>query len=283
MPTDTPPAIPITPAVSLTRGAGRPFYEQVKHSITTMIATGLLKPGDRVPSTQDLCRRFGVSHITVTRALQDLAREGMLARVQGKGTFVSTRPIERRLTNLVSLTREMARQGLAVRSHVLSVRELAAAPGLNQRFGQPAEAPARYIEIKRLRFVAGRPACVAASIFPEAIGRRLADLPLENASFYDLLERACGLHLLREERWITPVVATAALARLLEVPRGAPLFRLEGMTFLEGDIPIEATDSMFRGDRFRFVANLVRFVGDQERENTTDVVVPSQHERGDAG
>ena len=283
MPTKTPSASPITPEVLLTRDTGRPFYEQVKHSISTMIATGLLKPGHRVPSTKDLCRRFGVSHITVTKALQDLAREGILSRVQGKGTFVSNRPIERRLTNLVSFTREMARQGLVVRSRVLSVRELTSTPGLNQRFGHPAEALAQYIEIRRLRFVAGKPACVSTSIFPEAIGQRLADLPLENASFYDLLERTFGLRLLREERWITPIVATAVLARLLEVPRGAPLFRLEGMTFLEGDVPVEATDSVFRGDRFRFVANLFRFVGDQAREDTTDVVVPSQHGRGEAG
>lgn len=246
-----------------------------------MIETGLLKPGDRVPSTQELCRRFGVSHITVTKALQDLAREGILSRVQGKGTFVGRRPIERRLTNLVSFTREMARQGLDVRSRILGVRELAGTPGLNHRFGLPAEAPARYLEIKRLRFVSGIPACVATSTFPEAVGQRLADMPLENASFYDLLERSLGLRLLREERWITPIVATGALARLLEVPRGAPMFRLEGMTFLEGDIPIEATDSIFRGDRFRFVANLFRFVGDQERDNAADVVVPAHHGRGD--
>jgi len=93
MPPKTPSPFPMTPEASLTRDAGRPYYERLKHSITAMIETGLLKDGDRVPSTQDLCRRFGVSHITVTKALQDLAREGVLSRVQGKGTFVSGRPI----------------------------------------------------------------------------------------------------------------------------------------------------------------------------------------------
>jgi GntR family transcriptional regulator len=267
---------------ALTRDAGRPLYEQVKHLIAAMVETGVLKPGDRLPSTQQLCGRFGVSHITVTKALQELAREGIISRTQGKGTFVSSRPIERRLTNLVSFTREMARQGLVVRSRVLGVRDLTGTPDLNRRFGHPADAPMRYVEIKRLRFVAAMPACLATSIFPAAIGRRLADLPLEDASFYDLLERVFGLRLLREERWITPIVATEALAWLLEVRRGAPLFRLEGNTFLEGDVPIEATDSIFRGDRFRFVANLFRYVGDQQREDATDVVVQAQRGRGKA-
>lgn len=267
---------------SLPRDAGRPLYEQVKRSIAAMVETGLLKPGDRLPGSQQLCERFKVSHITVTKALQELAHEGILSRTQGKGTFVSSRPIERRLTSLVSFTREMARQGLIVRSRVLGVRDLAGTPDLNQRFGHAPDAQERYIELKRLRFLDATPACLATSIFPEAIGRRLAALPLEDASFYDVLERVFGLRLAREERWITPVVATETFARLLQVRRGAPLFQLEGMTFLEGDVPIEATESFFRGDRFRFVANLFRYVGDHQREDATGGVIPPQHGRGKA-
>ncbi len=251
----------------LSRDLGVPLYEQIKRSLVAMIDTGILKPGDRIPPTAELCSRFGVSHITVTKALDDLAREGLVSRIQGKGTFVTNRPIERRLTNLVSFTREMARQGLTVRSRILSVQEVPGTPVLNRRFGRPSDDSASYVQIQRLRFVDGMPACLATSMFPEPIGRRLARLPLEDVSFYDVLENEFGLHLFREERWITPIVATATLARLLEVPRGAPMFRLEGMTFLEGDVPVEATDTTFRGDRFRFVANLFRFIGGKDRED----------------
>jgi len=229
-----------------------------------MIDTGILKPGDRIPATADLCRRFGVSHITVTKALGDLARGKVVSRIQGKGTFVTNRPIERRLTNLISFTREMARCGLTVRSRILDVRETPGTPELHRRFGRPADAAGSYVRIQRLRLVDGVPACLATSIFPDTVGRRLAHLRLEDASFYDLLENELGLRLFREERWIMPVVATAALSRWLGVRRGAPLFRLEGMTFLEGDVPIEATEAIFRGDRFRFVANSFRFIGDKD-------------------
>jgi GntR family transcriptional regulator len=266
----------------LSRDLGVPLYEQLKRSLLGMIETGLLRPGDRVPPTADLCGRFGVSHITVTKALNDLAREGIVSRIHGKGTFVTNRPIERRLTNLVSFTREMARQGLTVRSKVLGVQEISGTPIQNRRFGRPADDAARYVQIQRLRYVDGTPACLATSVFPEAIGRRLARLPLEDASFYDLLESELGLHLFREERWITPIVATATVARLLAVPRGAPLFRLEGMTFLEGDVPIEATDTIFRGDRFRSVANLIRFIGKNERENDGGGTPPHHQREGES-
>ncbi|MGH2373854.1 MAG: GntR family transcriptional regulator [bacterium] len=258
-------AFPKRPEMPLRREAAVPLYEQLKRSLVAMIKTGILKPGDRLPPTADLCRRFHVSHITVSKALSDLARDAVVSRIQGKGTFVASPPIERRLTNLLSFTREMARQGLAVHSRVLNMHEIPATPQRNRLFGRPEDGAAPYVCIQRLRFVDGTPACLSTSVFPEVVGRRLSQLPLENASFYDLLENALGLHLYREERWITPIVATARLARLLEVRRGAPLFRLEGMTYLEGDVSIEATDTIFRGDRFRFVANLFRFINSSER------------------
>jgi GntR family transcriptional regulator len=248
----------------LVRDGGMPLYQQVKRALAGMIDAGILKPGDRIPATADLCRRFGVSHITVTKALGDLAREAVVSRIQGKGTFVADRPIERRLTNLISFTREMARRGLAVRSRILDIRDTPGTADLHRRFRRPLDAGDSYVRIQRLRLVDGVPACVATSIFPYAIGHRLARLRLEDASFYDLLENALGLRLFREERWIMPIVATTALSRLLDVRKGAPLFRLEGMTFLEGDVPIEATDTIFRGDRFRFVANSFRFIGDKD-------------------
>lgn len=260
-------AFPKRLEIRLRREAAVPLYEQLKRSLVAMIETGLLKPGDRLPPTADLCRRFNVSHITISKALSDLARDAVVSRIQGKGTFVASPPIERRLTNLLSFTREMARQGLAVRSRVLNMEEIPATPQRNRLFGRPEDEVAPYVCIQRLRFVDGTPACLSTSVFPEAVGRRLSRLALENASFYDLLENALGLHLYREERWITPMVATARLARLLDVSRRAPLFRLEGMTYLEGDVPIEATDTIFRGDRFRFVANLFRFIGNNDRED----------------
>lgn len=247
----------------LHRGSPLPLYEQLKRALVGMIETGLLRTGDQVPATSELCSRFGVSHITVTKALDGLVRDGVVTRIQGKGTFVTAQRIERRLTNLISFTHEMGRQGLTVSSRVLHTEVVPHNSQLNRAFHRSPDAPEQYIRIRRLRLLNGGAACLATSLFPEAVGRRLLELPLENSSFYELLERRLGLRLLREEQWITPVLADREVARLLDVRPGAPLFRMEGMTYLEGDVPIEATDSLFRGDKFRFFANVYRFVGDE--------------------
>src|SRR5205085_2311810 len=66
-----------------------PVYEQVKAWIRGHIASGQWRPGDPVPSEAALMQRFGVSRMTVNRALRELAGEGLVHRVQGSGTTVA--------------------------------------------------------------------------------------------------------------------------------------------------------------------------------------------------
>lgn len=64
-------------------------YEQVKAFIKTRIASGAWRPGDAVPSETALMAQFGISRMTVNRALRELAAEGMVTRIQGSGTRVA--------------------------------------------------------------------------------------------------------------------------------------------------------------------------------------------------
>ena len=66
-----------------------PVYEQVKAWIRGHIAGGQWRPGDPVPSEAALMETFGVSRMTVNRALRELAAEGLVDRVQGSGTTVA--------------------------------------------------------------------------------------------------------------------------------------------------------------------------------------------------
>ena len=66
-----------------------PAYGKVKAFIKKRISTGIWKPGDSVPSESVLMVQFGVSRMTVNRALRELMGEGLVTRVQGSGTFVA--------------------------------------------------------------------------------------------------------------------------------------------------------------------------------------------------
>jgi GntR family transcriptional regulator, histidine utilization repressor len=99
-----------------------PAYEQVKAWIRRHIASGRWKPGDPVPSEAALMRQFGISRMTVNRALRELAAEGLVTRVQGSGTKVAQlHRISSRLT-IRDIHEEVAERG-----HVHSTRVLHAA------------------------------------------------------------------------------------------------------------------------------------------------------------
>lgn len=77
--------------IVLSNAAGVPIYEQIKGQIKTAILSGDVADGEQLPSIRGLARDLRVSVITTTRAYGDLAAEGFVANVQGKGSFVLPR------------------------------------------------------------------------------------------------------------------------------------------------------------------------------------------------
>lgn len=74
--------------MKLNTHSSTPLYMQLKQAITEDINKGVYTPGEKLPIETDLCDIYGVSRITVRKAVLDLVEEGLLIRQQGKGTFV---------------------------------------------------------------------------------------------------------------------------------------------------------------------------------------------------
>lgn len=71
--------------------SGEPIYEQIKNQTRSAIMSGELTAGEALPSLRKLAKELRVSVLTVTRAYNELADEGLVENVQGKGTFVMER------------------------------------------------------------------------------------------------------------------------------------------------------------------------------------------------
>ena len=69
--------------------SGKPIYRQIEDQIRSAILTGDLQAGEGLPSLRHLSRELRVSVLTVTRAYTELAQEGLVENIQGKGTFVA--------------------------------------------------------------------------------------------------------------------------------------------------------------------------------------------------
>ena len=79
------------------------MFRQLEKLLSEQVSSGVLKPGDQVPSIAELCEQFDVSAITARRALTDLVQEGVLTSIQGKGTFVAVRRVPQQALGLTGV------------------------------------------------------------------------------------------------------------------------------------------------------------------------------------
>lgn len=84
------------------RPSGQGVFIQIKEHIVSEIESGRLNAGDKLPSERELCELFGLSRVTVRRAIAELVAQGVLQTQPGRGTFVAGRPpvVRRRTGNL---------------------------------------------------------------------------------------------------------------------------------------------------------------------------------------
>ncbi|MDQ6920166.1 MAG: GntR family transcriptional regulator [Candidatus Dormibacteraeota bacterium] len=225
-----------------------PKYYRLKEAVLERIASGLWPPGSLIPSETEFCREFGISRTTVRKALSDLAHEGRLIALQGKGTFVATPKLhERFLQRAFGLYEDMARRGLHVTTEVLRREVVPASIEVAGRLritrGEPVNV------LVRLRSVDQEKVVVSTTYLPAASCRDLVDHDLSQGSLYQLLRDRYGLVIARGERRLEAVAAGPWEARLLEVALGSPLLLLDSVAYLPDGRPIEYFAALHRGDR----------------------------------
>lgn len=117
---------PNTAELSLVAGSSVPMYQQIKDAIVQKISTGEWQPGQLIPSENQLAESIGVSRMTITRPLRELAAEGLLTRVHGLGTFVAEPPRRAHLIELVSIAEEIQQHGRTHHAQVVSLKTVKA-------------------------------------------------------------------------------------------------------------------------------------------------------------
>ncbi|RQO81255.1 histidine utilization repressor [Acidovorax sp. FJL06] len=116
------------------------LYEQVKDHIARKIQEGIWRAGDRLPSENELVTQFGISRMTVNRALRELVEQGRIVRVAGVGSFVAEDKPQSTLLQIANLAGEIRQRGHDYRCDVLAVERISAtlevAAALDLRTGE---------------------------------------------------------------------------------------------------------------------------------------------------
>jgi GntR family transcriptional regulator len=225
-----------------------PKYYQVKNQILELIAG--LDPGAAVPTERDLAERFGTSRTTLRQAIAELVVDGRLEHTQGRGTFVA-QPKLMQVRQLTSFSQDLQEEGWRPGSVILKITREPADAEVSAHLQVDPGTPIHRVE--RLRTAGDEPIAHEIAHLPEPLPDLAVQLELKG-SLYRTLREVFDIELEAVEDIVETALADPIEASLLGVDTGLPMLLVHRTGWDADGRIVEWTRSVFRGDRFRFVA-----------------------------
>ncbi|MFV0429196.1 MAG: GntR family transcriptional regulator [Arachnia sp.] len=204
------------------------------------------EPGDRLPTERALSQRYGVSAMTVRRALQFLSDGGRIHAVQGRGTFVAQPTVTKTMTNQ-SFSQTMRAQGRVPSARLLSAAIEAAESSERSALGL---AEGQYVlRVNRLRLGDGTPLAIerasfVAAQFPELLGSDLT------GSLYETLRDKYATVVTRASFRVRARTPDSEEAELLQISQRTPCLEAHALGRNDSGVMVESTRSLYRGDLY---------------------------------
>jgi GntR family transcriptional regulator len=230
--------------------------ERVSRELNASINHGIYPPGTRLPGERQLAEDLHVSRSTIRTALEALERDGRLARSAQRGWFVPSPTVGEPPSTLQSFT-EMARlRGRTPTAQVLEKSVRSASIDEAERLGIAPGADV--LSLIRLRGMDATPICVDRNVIPLSMAQPLVEEELTNASLYESLKTRCAVDIYRSAYSVQADVATADIAGLLRIAPGSPVLIGREVAYDQDGGPVLLGFNTYRGDAYRFEADLYR-------------------------
>jgi len=227
-----------------------PLYYQLKNLLEEQIDSGYFKPGEKIPSENELCTLYKISRTTVRQAIADLVNSSKLVRTQGLGTFVSDVRISSKNYRLNGFSQDMKTQGLQPVTKILELSPILASSEIANNLN--IKENDAVIFLKRLRYVDEKVLGLDISylLFSRFSGILKEDL--ESNSLYDLLIKKYDTMPSRSTYQIKSIKCPREVAGLIELTPSEPILLLTEIVYDQHDIAFECGTEFYRGDRYSF-------------------------------
>lgn len=239
--------------VAVDKSADRPVFKQIADDLRSRIAAGALAQGDRVPSETQLMERYGVARMTVRQALSTLKAEGLLLAEHGRGVFVRTSPMVRRVASDRFARRHRERGQAAFIAEAegigapgvdeLEVGHELASPEVRGCLGLPSRA--KVLARRRRYLIDGQPVELAESYVPSSLAK---GTPIEErhtgpGGIYARLEEL-GHELAEFTEEVGARMPSPEERVRLRLPEGTPVLTVRRIAFDTRGFRVEMTDTV---------------------------------------
>lgn len=225
-----------------------PRYKQIEADLLAQIAGGQYQKGSCIPPEQALARQYGVSRVTMRKALEGLVAQGLLVRTPGAGTFVAQLPQAGKLPGVVSFADEMRAQGLTPRTAVTEFRLQPADEDTARCLGIQPGAPiyffrrSQYADEVLFMLETSR---MSAEAYPGV------SLQALQSGKYRYFEQELGHKVAYSRHAVTPILADAETAAAFGIPPGTPVLRDETISYLDDGRILDVTVQVYNSPHYR--------------------------------
>jgi GntR family transcriptional regulator len=233
----------------LDQGSALPLYQQLQRTLRTAIENGGLDADDALPAERDLAVQFGVSRITVRKAIDGLVAEGLLVRYHGSGTFVRPK-VEKNFSKLTSFSEDMRARGR--KPHSVWLQRAAGTVTPEEALALRLSPGTPVYRFHRIRFADDVPMAIE---YATVVASCLPSVDAVKSSLYEALEQS-GNRPVRALQRLRAVLLTAEQAERLGAKERDAGLLVERLGFLADRRAVEFSQSFYRGDIYDFVAEL---------------------------
>ena len=237
---------------------GESLYNQIAQQLITDIQTAVYRPGDRLPSENELATQHSVHRLTARMAITALVEKDLVYRLQGRGSFVKEQKLDYSLDFNTNFTQTLFKSGYLPCLRILSSKVIPATEQLARLL--ETNVGNSIVRIKVLRAATPtmtdttvpemHPLCISVSYL---LSEKFPDLPVliyKAHSVYSLLRNHYGIQPRRICTQVETEAASKEEAKLLKISPGAPMLTTKSQVCDQHNSLFEYTVSRFRGDRF---------------------------------
>lgn len=234
----------------LERDNPKPLYGQLEDILRKELQNNTWQANQLFPSENELSKTYGISRMTVRSVITALVRDGLLYRVQGKGTFVSPQKLNVQATGYQSFREQMVQQGHQVQVEVIQLEEQIATPHLCNLLMLPKGESILYL--CRLIYVDAEPICIHKSFVPSCYASNIDGEILKTVPLLQLLKES-GVETYSVTESVKSLLPTEVERKYMCIGAWHPLLLVSDLHKTQDGSPFLLAETAFRSEKVDIV------------------------------
>ncbi len=231
----------------LDRNNPKPLYVQLEDILRTRILNEEWMADTAIPSENELSRTYGLSRVTVRAVITQLVKEGLLYRVQGKGTFVSKPKISTIPSAYIGFAEQIKKMGYELTTKLIAVTYVPAPQPIARKLA--VKTGEVLYKIERVRYLKNEPFSLHYSYLQASAFPNLDSQNFNMGQLCDILKREYDVETVTVKETLESVLASTDEAMHLNIGRNHPLLRIDDTFYNKNGNPFVQGRSLFRGDK----------------------------------